>query len=328
MNYRPHIVLLLSILVLGHRCFTQGERKFIGRLVMLDGSQKALNNLPVRIVDQGQGVTGTDGKFEIAIKGDVREVTVELVSSDWKIIYPTGGKALVPVDENKSTEFIVGDSPKDVLTKAVAKSNNEIKERLSKLGVKQDAIEQTLTAFRNEIQQMSDIKLSDLRDQIDLDAKRTEFYPVLASAINDYINEAKDIKDAFKFTSQHAFDDNQALQVLVGAVESYNVAFEEINKKHAGYEKTVLDLWQSEAKAGEVRELFNYALGELHSANIFTLNLKIKDINDYNRGHYKGSKKAFKETITREIETTELQLERRLDELNKRAQVVLSKLAA
>lgn len=282
----------------------------------------------MRLVNEGQGVTGTDGKFEISIHGNTKEVTLELVSSDWKIIYPSGGKALVPVDDGKTTEFIVGDSPKDVLTRAVAKSNNEIKERLSKLGVKQDAIEETLTAFRNEIQQMTDIKLSDLRDQIDLDARRTQFYPVLASAINNYINEAKDIKDAFKFISKHAFDDKQALQVLVDAVGSYNVAFEEINKKHAGYEKMVSDLWQSESKAGEVRELFNYALGELHSANIFTLNLKIEDINDYNRGNFKGSKKTFKETITREIETTQLQLERRLDELNKRAQVLLSKLAA
>jgi hypothetical protein len=68
-------------------------------------------------------------------------------------------------------------------------------------------------------------------------------------------------------------------------------------------------------------------LGELHSANIFTLNLKVRDINEYFRGNVKGSKKVFREQIINDIEYTQLQLERRLEELDKRAQVVLTKLA-
>ena len=88
----------------------------------------------------------------------------------------------------------------------------------------------------------------------------------------------------------------------------------------------VLDLW-NESRAGEVKDFFNYALGELHSANIFTLNLKINDINEYNRGNISNSKKKmFKETLTREIDTEVFQLERRLQELDNRAQVILSKL--
>ncbi len=163
---------------------------------------------------------------------------------------------------------------------------------------------------------------------MDMARKRQDFYPTLAAAINNYTNEAKDLKDAFKFTANHAFDDAQALQLLTNAVNSYNEAFEEINKKHNGYEKMVLDLWDSEAKATEVKDLFSYALGELHSANIFTLNLKIRDINEYNRGNMKGTKrKVFKETMMHEIEGSVLQLERRLQELDNRAQVVLSKLS-
>jgi hypothetical protein len=144
----------------------------------------------------------------------------------------------------------------------------------------------------------------------------------------DYINEAKDLKDAFKFTAKHAFEDPQALQVLNDAVSSYNTVFEQLNKKHTGYEKQVNDLWQSEAKASEVREWFDYALGELHSANIFTLNLKIQEINDYYRGKYRGSKRTFRDSIIRDIESNQLQLERRLEELNNRAQVIITKLSA
>ena len=322
-------IYLISLLILASDfSFSQEERNFTGRLVFLEGGHQSVNNVSVRLVNQGRGVTGTDGIFVIAINNTVGEVTLELVESEWNIIYPIDGKIGVPRDPNAITNFIIGASPKDILTKAVAKSNNEIKNRLIQLGVKQDGIEQTLTAFINEIQKMSDIKTEDLTDQIDLASKREQFYPDLASAINSYINEAKDLKDAFKFTARHAFDDPQALQVLTDAINSYNVVFEDLNKQHRGYEKRVYDLWQSESKGSEVRELFNYALGELHSANIFTLNLRVRDIDEYFRGHIKGAKKkALKEVVIRDIESSVLQLERRLETLDNRAQILLSTLA-
>src|SRR5664279_5427538 len=302
----------------------QGVRKFIGRLLMLDGGKTPVSNMSVRLVNEGSGVTGTDGKFEIAINNNSGAVTLELVKSKLVIIYPAGGIAKVPRDPNESIEFYIGESPKVIFTKAMAISNNELQKSLSQLGVKQDGIEESLTAYRIEMQKLYDIKLADLQDQMDLASKRDTFYPVLAAAINNYINEAKDVKDAFKFVARNAFEDQQALQVLTDAINSYNVAYENLNRNYSGYERTVNELWQSESKTTEVRELFSYSLGELHSANIFTLNLKIRDINNYFRGQVTGSRKAFKESIIREIETATLQLERRLEELDNRAHIVLS----
>jgi hypothetical protein len=325
-KYSERIMTLLFVLAF---CFAHGQetREFTGRLVSFDGGKENITQVPVRLVNLGTGVTGTDGIFTIAIHENISEVTLELVNSEMDIIYPTGGRTNVPKDQNAVVEFIIGDSPLDILTRAVAKSNNEIRNRLTTMGVKQDGIEETLRAFLEEIQRMSDIKLENLNNEIDLAHKREQFYPELASSVNHFINEAKDLKDAFKFTARYAFDDQQALLLLTDAVESYNEIFEDLNKKHSAYEKQVRDYWQSEVKASEVRELFNYALGELHSANIFTLNLKVRDINEYFRGNVKGSKKAFREQIINDIEFHQLQLERRLEELDNRAQVVLSKLA-
>jgi hypothetical protein len=327
MIYRLPFILFTFIFISSNISYSQGTRKFIGKLVSFDGGNQNIIEQPVRLVNQGTGVTGTDGIFVIAINENIAEVTLELVNSDLNIIYPTGGKISVPKDQDAVVAFVVGDSPKDILTKAVAKSNNEIKNRLSQLGVQQDGIEQALSGFITEIQKMSDIKLTDLTDQIELASKQEQFYPELASSITSYINEAKDLKDAFKFTARHAFNDEPALQILIDAIESYNFEFEKINKNHTSYEKKVADYWQSEAKASETKEFFNYALGEIHSANIFTLNLKVTDINNYNRGNFKGSKKSFKELILRDIRNEQLQLERRLEELDQRAQILLSKLA-
>jgi hypothetical protein len=321
------IIIPLFIMFSAFISHGQETRKFTGRLVSFEGGSEHIANVPVRLVNQGSGVSGTDGIFTIAINENIGEVTLELINSELDIIYPTGGKTNVPKDQNAVVEFIIGDSPLDILTRAVAKSNNEIRNRLTSMGVQQDGIEQTLNAFLSEIQRMSDIKLENLNNEIDLANKREQLYPELASTVNHFINEAKDLKDAFKFTARYAFDDPHALMLLSNAVESYNEIFEDLNKKHRAYEKQVRDYWQSEVKASEIRDLFNYALGELHSANIFTLNLKVRDINEYFRGNVKGSKKIFRQRIISEIEKEQLQLERRLEELDNRAQVVLSKLA-
>lgn len=328
MNFLNRLYFLCLFVSLSLFGYGQGVRNFIGRLVFIEGGDKSVGFVSVRLVNQGRSTTGTDGIFQMSINNMISEVTLELVDSKWEILYPIGGKIGVPNNPNTVTNFIIGASPKIILAQAIAHSNNEIKDRLTLLGVKQDGIDQTLTAFLNEIQKMSDIKMEDLTNQIDLARRREQFYPILSSSIDNYINEAKDLKDAFKFTARHAFEDPQALQVLIDAINSYNVVFEDINRMHSGYEKMVYDLWQSEAKEGEVRELFDYALGELHSANIFTLNLKVRDINDYFRGNIKGAKKKeFKEVVVHEIESSELQLERRLEVLDNRAQIVLSKLA-
>ena len=316
---------LLGALLCSHTGWGQGARKFVGRVILVDGG-KPLANAPVRLVDQGNGATNSDGIFAIAVSSNTPQVTLELVNSNWSVIYPIGGVAKILRDSNESTNFYVGQSAKDILTRAIAVSNNDIKNKLGQLGIQQNGIEETLAAFREEIQKMSNIKIEALQDQMDLASKREHFYPVLASAINNYTNEAKDLKDAFKFIARNAFDDPQALQLLTNSINSYNVAFEDVNRNHSGYEKMVGDLW-NEARATEVRDFFSYALGELHSANIFTLNLKVKDINDYFRGNVKGSKKTAKELIMHDIESSTLQLERRLNELDNRAQVLLSKLA-
>jgi hypothetical protein len=319
---------LLFFLVLGAQPgFGQGTTRFKGRLVAMNGSDSLVQNVAVRLLDLGGGTTGTDGIFQIDINTQVNEVTLELVNSNWAIVFPVGGKASVPKNSATITEFIIGESTKDILTRAVARSNNDIKNNLKRIGLKQDVIEAALNSFRKEIQMMTDIKVADLKEEIALADKRAEYYPRIASSLTNYINEARDLKDAFKFVARHAFEDPQALALLTEAVNRYNVAYETLNNDHKGYEKAVRDYWESEAKAVEIQELFNYALGELHSANIFTLNLKLRDINEYFQAKEKNSKrKLLKDNILREIEIAELQLDRRLNELDNRTQGVLSKL--
>ncbi len=308
-------------------CLAQQTQIFRGRLVHINGLDSLVQNIQIRLLDLGTGTSGTDGVFAIGIPKDINEVTVELVNNESTIIYPREGKISVPKNVDILVEVIIGESTMNILTKAIARSNNEIKANLEQIGINQGDIEETLNAFRNDIQSLTDIKISDLKKEIDLEDKQSSFYQEMSITLLNYINEAKDIKDAFKFVSRHAFDDQQALLLLTDAVNNYNVAYEELNKEHSTYEVEIQKLWQSERRTSEAREVFNYALGELHSSNIFVLNLKLEDINNYFHGKIKSSeKKQIKESILREIDQTEFQLDRRLAELDKRALVLLANL--
>jgi uncharacterized protein YueI len=327
MNLAPSIWLFLLLSLNSSICLSQQTQTFRGRLIHINGVDSLVKSVQVRLLDLGAGTSGTDGIFSVAIPTDVNEVTVELVDGNSTIIYPRGGKTSVPRDPNTISEFIVGEPTMSILTRAIAKSNNEIKSNLEQIGISQGAIEETLVAFRNDIQALTDIKISDLKKEIELEDRQSLFYQEMSTTLLNYINEAKDIKDAFKFVSRHAFEDQQALILLSDAVNNYNSAFEEMNKKHSTYELEIQNLWQSESRTSEAREVFNYALGELHSSNIFVLNLALEDINRYFRGDIRTSeKRKIKEDILKEIDRTELQLDRRLAELDKRAQIFLANL--
>ncbi|ETZ21803.1 hypothetical protein [Pedobacter sp. V48] len=324
MKHLSKTAICLALLALSAHTF--GQRKFVGRL--LDANRKPVVGMSLRVVNIGVAKSGTSGNFDVSIPENSDVVTLELVGSKLSIIYPFGGIAKVPKNKDEQIEFYIGESPTNLLTRAVAKSNNEMKENLSKLGIKSDDMLSTLKSYREAVEKLIDIKLDNLSAEEELDNQRKDFYPTLSKAINNFINEAKDLKDAFKFSTDHAFDDPQALEILTRSINSYNDAYEEINKNHSSYEKNVKDYWANESKETEVKEWFNYALGELHSSNIFILNLKIKDINDYNTANLnKTEKKALRTRVLHEIEVIDLQLDRRLQELDKRAEVLLNRLA-
>ena len=166
----------------------------------------------------------------------------------------------------------------------------------------------------------------------DLTASRTvvisnkeEAYPDISNTITNYINEAKDLKDAFQFSADQALESRQALKSLSEAVDQYNLAYEKLNKERFTYEKYVDSYWKKDILTLEFKNLMDYAIGDLHSVNILTLSQKIRVMNDLYQGHIKGAKRIneTKKELTRDIHIEVIQLDKRLQELERRANRVL-----
>jgi len=147
-------------------------------------------------------------------------------------------------------------------------------------------------------------------------------YPVISSTLTDYINEAKDLKDAYQMLGIQATESRQALAKLTDALEQYNRAFEKLNKERLTYEKYVDIFWKREVLTLEFKNLMDYALGDLHSVNILTLNQKISLINDIANARIKRTGEAKRE-LAKDISEEVPRLDKRLQELERRTNRIL-----
>jgi hypothetical protein len=166
------------------------------------------------------------------------------------------------------------------------------------------------------------VTLSTVRDYTVNVNNKDEAFPVISNTLIDYINEAKDFKDAFQMLGLQSTESRQALAKLTDAMEQYNRAFEKLNKERLTYEKYVSSFWDSPVKTLEFKSLLDYAIGDLHGVNILTLNQELAVINDIANGrvkHISAQKKQLEKDISEEV----LKLDKRLQELERRTNRIL-----
>jgi len=169
---------------------------------------------------------------------------------------------------------------------------------------------------------VDELPLASVRDYAVNVTNKDEAFPLISNTLIDYINEAKDFKDAFQMLGVQSTESRQALAKLTDATEQYNRAFEKLNKERLTYEKYVTSFWDSPVKSLEFKSLLDYAIGDLHGVNILTLNQKLAVINDIANGrakHINDLKKQLGKDINEEV----LKLDKRLQELERRTNRIL-----
>lgn len=155
--------------------------------------------------------------------------------------------------------------------------------------------------------------------------KKSALYAEMSGALGSFIIEAKDLVNAFRSTNEEIFEDNITLRKITDAIIQYNQAFNTLNTERMSYEKQVLTYWKNEALYNDVRYLFDYALGELHAVNVLELNNALSSINDISTGKVSGRKneKEAKEKVMGSIFQNMNQLDKRIQELERRANRIL-----
>ncbi|HTE08675.1 MAG TPA: hypothetical protein VK628_07910 [Flavitalea sp.] len=155
--------------------------------------------------------------------------------------------------------------------------------------------------------------------------KKSATYAEMSSALGAFIIDVKDLVSAFQHMTEEVYEDNLRLRKMTDAIIKYNNSFNRLNNGRMLVEKQVNMYWKNEALYNDVRYLFDYALGELHSANVLELNNSLNLINDINQGKIQGRKneKDAKERVLISVNQNTNQLEKRIQELERRANRIL-----
>jgi hypothetical protein len=156
-------------------------------------------------------------------------------------------------------------------------------------------------------------------------ASKDDAYNIISTVVSDYINEAKDLKDAFMMLGVQATESRQALSKLTDAMEQYNRAFENLNKERLTFEKYVGVFWKRDVLTLEFKNLMDYTLGDVHAVNILTLNQKVSVINDIANARIRRPGEAKKE-LAKDISLEVAKLDKQLQELDRRSNRLLYQL--
>ena len=301
----------------------QQSLRFKGRVVVLDGGPSPAR-LTVHLGQFGSTATNDAGVFSIALPAGTTSVTIQVETGDpkWVVRYPIG-PVPIPADTAAVTDVVVALSVEASLARAYAVDNAQLQQRLKEAGVKQDQALDILERMRTDFANRTQVQVEELRIAAQRETDRVREFMPISVAIERYVTEANDLQNAFVFMSDQAFRNDSAFAELKQAIREYNGACDTLNNHRAAFEKTVESYWQSEKVSSDLRDLLDYALGEVHSVHILPLNSTIGPISDVHNG--KAGKQS-QAKITAEIKTAVRELAPRLEELGRRKDRVLLEL--
>ena len=154
-----------------------------------------------------------------------------------------------------------------------------------------------------------------------VDDHKNILYQEISQTLTSYIVEGNDLVTAFRSTDAEIFDDPVAFRKITDAILQYNEAFNKLKNGRISYEKQILKYWENEALYTDVRNLFDYALGDLHEVNVLGLNDVLHTINDINAEKIRGRKneQEAKQKVLSDIVKNTNELDKRLQELDRRS---------
>ncbi|MCO4293602.1 hypothetical protein NF867_12070 [Solitalea sp. MAHUQ-68] len=299
----------------------QSTQKFKGHLI--HNNNKVVAPLEVR-VESFLTITNNSGYFDVAIPADLVQARIELTDKRFMILYPTGGRVLIPKDPKLVTDIIIAESSENKTLSAYIDYSRRIEKTVGGNSAEVRALKAQLDSVTALLTKQYNLKEADLKSAIELQKGRETTYTQLSETLNVYLNEAKDLENAFKYIADYAFQNQDALKELIEAINSYNTAYEKLNAVHQNYYTAIKNNWQSDELAENYSNLTDYALNDLHKSKILPLNNLCRSINDYVS---KGKKDDnLKKQILSQVQQAVNSLTQSIQVLNDKTQVLLTKL--
>lgn len=266
----------------------------------------------------------TDPQGVISFKCSEELSYVNIESSDLKqyeIMYPLEGKAILPKDPGT---FI------DIYIKKPA--GDPVKQIRAEIASTQASMQNKIIKKLEDESRKGYDKIVELLNNKDIDESalaegRMEFFPLISSALNNYVNESRNFNDAFLSLSG-SLTNKGAYEQLNGSIYAYNEIFNLLNANKDIYQQAIATYWNSKELSLKFSNLIDFAIEDLHRPFILEVNYTfINRFYDLNKETNKNKKKASLEYLKKDMEIFSSSMERRLVSLGERVTNMNSLLA-
>jgi hypothetical protein len=277
-----------------------------------------LANTPFSI--NGQSLyTDNRGIIDLSIPGRLNYAYVESGNNKaYAIKYPVDGRAVLPKDSMDFVDIFISRAGGAVMI-----TRNDLKELSAAISEKRTTAEAALMKkLEEQNRRIYDSLIVLFRASVLDDARlangRLEFFPLISNTLNHYLNEARDLNDAFSAVGA-ALNNRGTYEQLSGAIYNYNSIYEFLNANKSTYEQAIYTYWNSKELSLKFSSLIDFTLDEIHKTYILDINFTFIDrLYDHHNETNRKRKRELAERLEKDIQERYGVVGRRLNILGER----------
>lgn len=321
--------LILLLVVCCEQSYAQATRyKFTVRYDNFD----PLKNDVILINNQ---LLNTDNYGNVEALIPSKDITASVSSpatEKYRIKYPVNMQIVLPRSESLVIDIFIEKpyKPSAAVKAATAEDIKKIQQTIERYQRSNDAqltknIQLSVSKLYDSIEVLMGEKTVNKEE---LKNGRLQFMPVISQALNHYLNEAKDLADAFSALS-FSLNKPEAYDQFSTAVYSYNEIFELINANKSTYEQAIEHYWESRELSLKFSNLVEYALEEVHKPYILEINTVFTGrIYEYTAETNAAKRKKLMVNLKEDMTSHSESLLRRLNSLSERVASLNTRLSS
>jgi len=257
--------------------------------------------------------TDPQGIIDLKFTEEINYVNIESISNkEYEIRYPLEGKAFLPKDPNTFIDIYVARPGPDPLMQIRA----DIKR--SQTAFQNVLIEKLEEESRKGYDGIIELLNEKHIDEARLMEGKLEFLPLISSALNNYLNEARNFNDAFLALSK-SLNNNGSYEQLNNTIYKYNDIFNLLNANRDIYQQAIATYWNSKELSLKFSNLIDFAIEDLHRPFILEINYTlINRLYEFSQEKNKRKRKEDGKVLQRDMEVLSSSMSRRLLSLGER----------
>jgi len=251
--------------------------------------------------------TDPQGIINLKFSEKISYVNIEADGkSSYEIKYPLEGRAILPKDPSTFIDIYIEKPAPDPLKQIKAEIRSSQSNMQSAIISKLE--EENRKAYNGIVELLNNKNI----DEAQLTKGQLDFFPLISTTLNNYLNEARNFNDAFLALS-NSLNNVSSYEQLNNAIYKYNGIFDLLNANKDMYQQAIATYWQSKELSLKFSNLIDVAIEDLHRPFILEVNYAfIQRIYDLNKETNRNKRKEQEQILKQEMQALSATMSRRL----------------